>query len=97
MLFPSISLTSVTTFSGGVSATASHTNLLVCNTNIVTNTTGLSGTIYYFWNRSNWEKITGDTDDQSLAEVTATSSRTFDIIPYTVTGERDGEQMQMVD
>ena len=80
VLFPSISLTSTTTFLGGISATASHTNMLVYNTNTATTTTGLDGAGYYFWNGSNWEKITGDTDDQSLAEVTAIGSSTFDVI-----------------
>ena len=80
VLFPSISLTSTTTFLGGISATASHTNMLVYNTNTATTTTGLDGAGYYFWNGSNWEKITGDTDGQSLAEVTAIGSRTFDVI-----------------
>jgi hypothetical protein len=80
VLFPSISLTSTTTFLGGISATASHTNMLVYNTNTATTTTGLDGAGYYFWNGSNWEKITGDTDGQSLAEVTAIGSSTFDVI-----------------
>ena len=80
VLFPSISLTSTTTFLGGISATASHTNMLVYNTNTATTTTGLDGAGYYFWNGSNWEKITGDTDDQSLAEVTAIGNTTNDVI-----------------
>ena len=80
VLFPSISLTSTTTFLGGISATASHTNMLVYNTNTATTTTGLDGAGYYFWNGSNWEKITGDTDGQSLAEVTAIGSNTLDSI-----------------
>ena len=80
VLFPSISLTSTTTFLGGISATASHTNMLVYNTNTATTPTGLDGTGYYFWNGSNWEKITGDTDDQSLAEVTAIGNTTNDVI-----------------
>ena len=80
VLFPSISLTSTTTFLGGISATASHTNMLVYNTNTATTTTGLDGAGYYFWNGSNWEKITGDTDNQSLAEVTAIGNTTNDVI-----------------
>ena len=54
--------------------------MLVYNTNTATTTTGLDGAGYYFWNGSNWEKITGDTDGQSLAEVTAIGSSTFDVI-----------------
>ncbi len=61
VLLPQISLTASTTFLGGVTATASHTGMLVYNTNTATNT-GLVGTGYYFWNGTHWEKFIGDTD-----------------------------------
>ena len=63
VLLPQISLTASTTFLGGATATASHTGMLVYNTNTDTSSsTGLLGEGYYFWNSSHWEKVIGDTD-----------------------------------
>lgn len=59
VLMPKINLVSSTLFLGGATATASHTGMLVYNTNTVTNT-GLMGTGYYFWNGSQWEKFTSE-------------------------------------
>ena len=61
VLLPHISLTASNTFLQGVTATASHTGMLVYNTNTATNT-GLVGTGYYFWNATQWEKFIGDSD-----------------------------------
>ena len=61
VLLPKIGLVSSTHFLGGVTATASHTGMLVYNTNTATNT-GLVGTGYYQWNGNHWEKFTGQDD-----------------------------------
>ena len=49
ILIPRVNLTSSTLFLGGITATASHTSMLVYNTNTATATTGLTGTGFYFW------------------------------------------------
>ena len=56
VLFPRISLTNSSTLFPGVTATASHTGMLVYNTNTATNT-GLVGAGYYVWEGSQWEKV----------------------------------------
>jgi len=61
VLLPRVTLTSSSTLFMGVTATASHTGMLVYNTNTATNT-GLVGTGYYFWNGTQWEKFIGDSD-----------------------------------
>ncbi len=61
VLLPQISLTTSTTFLGGATATASHTGMLVYNTNTATNT-GLLGEGYYFWNSTHWERFQGSAD-----------------------------------
>jgi len=63
VLLPQISLTASTTFLGGATATASHTGMLVYNTNTDTSSsTGLLGEGYYFWNSTHWERFQGSTD-----------------------------------
>ena len=61
VLLPRVTLTSSSTLFTGVTATASHTGMLVYNTNTATNT-GLVGTGYYYWNGTYWEKFIGDSD-----------------------------------
>ena len=59
ILIPRISLTASNTFLGGVTATVSHTSMLVYNSSTATNT-GLTGVGYYFWNSTNWRKLGED-------------------------------------
>jgi len=61
VLMPRISLPSSSTLFTGIVGTASHTSMLVYNTNTATNT-GLVGEGYYFWNGTYWEKFIGDGD-----------------------------------
>ena len=61
VLLPKIELVSSTLFLGGITATTSHTGMLVYNTNTATNT-GLIGEGYYHWNGTQWEKFTGQGD-----------------------------------
>lgn len=56
VLLPRLGLTSSTLFLSGVTATASHTSMLVYNTNTATNT-GLVGEGYYYWDGNQWEKL----------------------------------------
>ena len=49
ILIPRVNLTSSTLFLGGVTPDATHTSMLVFNTNTDTATTGLTGTGFYFW------------------------------------------------
>lgn len=53
---PRLGLTSSTLFLGGITAAASHTSMLVYNTNTATNT-GLVGEGYYYWDGNQWEKL----------------------------------------
>ena len=56
VLFPQVGLTSSTLLFPGVTATASHTGMLVYNTNTATDT-GLIGTGYYVWSEEQWTRI----------------------------------------
>lgn len=59
-LAPRVFLTESTIFFNNISATDSDTSILVYNTNTTSNSSGLHGEGYYFWNVSFWDKILSD-------------------------------------
>lgn len=65
VLLPKANLTDSTVLFQGVTATASHTGMLVYNTNTASNN-GLAGVGYYQWNGTQWEKLTANSITNEL-------------------------------